>query len=320
MNDFLIRKYTDVKESFTLLTKIKYYAFIRFCLRFLANTILPIWFMISRKTSKKQTLLSSEKDESVIVSLTTFPARISRIWIVIECMLRQTVKPNRIILWLSKDQFPSEEFLPKRLLNLKESGLEIILCDDDLRSHKKYYYSLQNFPEDLIITIDDDLLYPSFLIEDLLKLHEKFPETIVCCRGLKINDSDEVIKYNNLDYLYNGDGPNNNVFFTTGGGTLFTKNNFVGEVLNKNVFMENCKYADDVWLNLMAQFNNTEVVKSNNHFESIPIYNFRDIKLSSVNVDNGLNDKQLHDVIEYYNGTYTIKNRKKFIILNFSKL
>lgn len=307
MNDFLIKQYTNIRDTVPFLRKVKYYTASRFFIRLCANIILPLWFRISGLFMKKNIREVRGNNKKVIVSLTTFPARIDRIWIVIECMLRQSIKPDKLILWLSKDQFSSEDVLPKKLLSLKKRGLEIAMCEGDLRSHKKYFYSLQHYPNDYIVTIDDDLLYPSFLIKELLDLNSRFPGTIACHRGLKIKaDENNVIRYNKLEYIYGGEGPARDIFFTTGGGTLFTKQSFIPEVINKDVFMQYCKYADDVWLNLMAQFNKTEVVKSDNHFEPIPLFNFHNITLSSVNVDGGLNDKQLSDVRAYYSNTFSL--------------
>lgn len=309
MNDFLIRQYTRVSDTIPFLRKIKYYAAIRFFIRLIANVILPVWFRISAVFVNGGLNKADKRDKKIIVSLTTFPARIGRIWIVVECMLRQSVKPDRIILWLSQDQFPSENSLPKKLLALKKRGLEIVLCEGDIRSHKKYYYSLQQFPDDDIITVDDDLLYPSYLIEELVSLRAQFPEAIACHRALEIRtEEDNVIRYNKLRYICEGKGPGHNVFFTTGGGTLFSSANFVYQALDKDVFMEYCRYADDVWLNMMAQFKDTKIVKSGKHFEPIPVYNFGNTTLSSVNVDEGLNDKQISEVIAHYSNTYSIRS------------
>ena len=62
-----------------------------------------------------------------------------------------------VILWLSKEQFPDRSFIPNSLLSLEKRGLIIELCEGDLRSHKKYYYALRQYPNDIIITIDDML-------------------------------------------------------------------------------------------------------------------------------------------------------------------
>lgn len=56
---------------------------------------------------------------------------------VIETILSQSIKPDKVILYLSKVQFPRlEEDLPDSLLNMKARGLDIRFVEGDIRSHK----------------------------------------------------------------------------------------------------------------------------------------------------------------------------------------
>lgn len=125
-------------------------------------------------------------DIKVNVSLTSFPARISIVPQVIRSIINQSVKPDRILLWLSRDQFPMEEAdLPAELTTLKENGLEIMWCDD-IRPHKKYFYTMQKYPHDITITVDDDVVYKENVIETLLKSYERFPFAVSCLRAHQI--------------------------------------------------------------------------------------------------------------------------------------
>lgn len=64
--------------------------------------------------------------------------------------------------------------------------------------------------------------------------------------------------------------------------------------------MESCKFADDVWLNVMAQLNKTQTVKVDSLLENImPIIINDNIELSSVNVGEGMNDMQLKKILSY---------------------
>ena len=66
---------------------------------------------------------------------------------VIETILSQSIKPDKVILYLSKVQFPRlEDDLPDSLLHMKASGLDIRFVEGDIRSHKKYYYVMQAYP------------------------------------------------------------------------------------------------------------------------------------------------------------------------------
>ena len=53
-------------------------------------------------------------EDGVIISLTSFPARLDTLWQCVESLKRQTVRPEKIILYLSKEQV-KEDVLPPPL-------------------------------------------------------------------------------------------------------------------------------------------------------------------------------------------------------------
>ncbi|WPL46855.1 hypothetical protein [Sphingobacterium bambusae] len=241
--------------------------------------------------------------EKVIVSLTSFPGRINRVWIVIECLLRQTCMPDKIILYLSVEQFPNGlSSVPKNLRKYcQKDMLKIEFVSDDLRSHKKYFYALQQFPEDLIITVDDDIYYPEHVVEELLNLHVRYPEAICSLRAYSVAKLDgELLPYRNWKKVYSFQEPTSDLFHTSGAGTLYKKSFFSDEVFNQNVFKKFCFHADDVWLNIMAQIQGTKTVKSEYFSNLLPISS-NSFKLSEGNVADGGNDIQLRSLLQYYN-------------------
>ncbi len=134
----------------------------------LANIIVPFWYCVTF------TPRISQKDikPKLVVSLTSFPKRICTIHLVIESILRQSLRPNKVLLYLSKEQFGDtvdESNLPKRLLALQKKGLEIIMVDGDLRSYKKFYYAFKDYPDSLVVTVDDDIIYNTDLIRTLFE-------------------------------------------------------------------------------------------------------------------------------------------------------
>ena len=78
--------------------------------------------------------------------------------------------------------------------------------------------------------------------------------------------------------------------------------------------MEYCKYADDVWLNVMAQINKTQTVKTDLDTIWLPIFNKGNSMLTSINVDGGQNDKQLEDVRSYYKNKLNVDPLKNVFI------
>ena len=120
---------------------------------------------------------------------------------------------------MAEDQFPSKE-VPSNLVDLSKRGLQIRWCDN-LMSHKKYYYVLQEYSNDLVITADDDSFYPRDFISSLLKMHLKHPTNIVCLTAQPISPS-----YSTLPSEWNGSlaGEKSDSFqisVNTGSGALF---------------------------------------------------------------------------------------------------
>ncbi len=98
-----------------------------------------------------------------------------KIYITLESLFRQTIRPDRIILWLADEQYPDKKAVEMRLKKYKKLGLEIQYCDD-LRSHKKYFYTMKKYPEAIVITADDDIIFSEDMLEKLLKTYLKYPE------------------------------------------------------------------------------------------------------------------------------------------------
>jgi hypothetical protein len=299
MIDFFSRIYSSIENKNKFLSKIKFYGMQRTIIKVLSNFLVPIYL---KSSNNKKHKLEGNSKADLIVSLTTFPARIDKIWIVIECMLRQTYKPDKIILWLSKEQFIDLNVLPKRLLKLRERGLEIELCEGDLRSHKKYVYTLREYPKSHFITVDDDFIYPSSLIQELMNEHKSNPSNIVCHRAHIMTFTNEKLdSYKKWTKEYKGKNSSNKAFFTSGGGTLFPSGVLHKEATNEKVFMNICRLADDVWLNAMSQLNNTTIYKiKSNYNVNIPIMIFGNISLTSENVDENQNDVQIQAVRDHY--------------------
>ena len=243
------------------------------------------------------------REELYVVSLTSFPARIDNVWIAIECLLRQTFKPDKIILWLAITQFPDKK-VPDSLKKLETWGLEVRFCEEDLRAHKKYLYTMKEFPSANIITVDDDLYYDNGLLENLYVLHKKHPQHIVTNRAHKMTftSRNEIKSYRKWGHNVSLKKPSHLLFATGGGGTLYPSNSLHAEIFNIEVFKKICFLADDIWLKCMALKQGTKVVTNATYNKDpLTIRKSQMEKLVSANVLSGGNDKQLRDVCAHYN-------------------
>jgi len=297
MINFFDNLYTSINNKFRLLSKLRFYSILRFLVRFTANIILPIYFKLSSKNDRYRLNSCNKTSDRIIVSLTSFPVRINKIWLVIESLLRQTQKPDKIILWLSLVQFDSLQILPQNLLRLQQRGLEIRLCEGDLRSHKKYFYAMQEFPNDKIITVDDDVFYNSNILEHLIALNRKYPHAVCCnhCSIIEVSN-DQIQPYFMWKNYELDECLDTNIFPIGVGGILYPPKVLSPHVFNVSDFTKYSFMADDIWLNSMMKLAGNFAVKSSFNSSYLPIINFNNITLNSENICQGLNDKQLKAV------------------------
>lgn len=122
----------------------------------------------------------------IIISLTSYPARIQIVAQVIESLFKQTEQADEIILWLSMLEFPDKhKDLPEYLNDLiGKNGFRIEWVNENLKSHKKYFYALQD-SEDIVITVDDDVIYSDRMVSTLMDSYRKHP-TAVSARNVHI--------------------------------------------------------------------------------------------------------------------------------------
>ncbi|NLM66032.1 MAG: hypothetical protein GX180_02490 [Enterococcus sp.] len=268
-----------------------------------ANYFLPIYFRMTGWAVKK---LDSRKvlNKTLIVSLTSFPARINKVWLTIETILRQKEKPNQIFLWLYKDEFKGKTSLPQNLLRLEKRGLEIRFCDENLKSHLKYYYSMLLNPEANIVVVDDDMIYPSDLIEKLKLFHVKYPQAIISTMSRKIEVLNFNIKpYNDWEYIKENTPPSFSTLLMGCGSTFYPSSPFIREVFNTKAIKEIALSADDLWLQIMSVKSNRKIVCIAGEYKRlffIPVKRKNNINLMDINMREGRNDVILEKLINNY--------------------
>jgi hypothetical protein len=314
MVDFFDKVYS-FQSSNKFLAKIRFFSGLRLITKITANFVVPVYYLIIRDFARILIKDDEKSNKRIIVSLTSFPNRIDRLWIVIESLLRQSYKPDLIILWLSKEQFNAIEELPKKLLNQQKKGLEIKLRDDDLKSHKKYFYAFKEYKDDVIVTFDDDVIYSSKVLETLVRLNERFPLSICCNVGHQIAIGDgEIQPYNKWKQLEAMMGPRYDISFIGVGGVLYPPGSLPKEVFNNDVFKKNCMNADDIWLKAMSLLGKATVVKSDYFSNYLPVIHFNNKTLSSSNISLNKNDEQIKNVRNYYSQNLGIDPFSQIIV------
>lgn len=255
------------------------------------------------KTARKQYALNqSEREKKIIVSLTSYPARFSCIHLALKSIMLQTVKPDKIIVWL--DENVTREQLTKEMIELEQYGIEYRNMPGDLKPHKKYLHAMQEFPEDIIITVDDDLIYAADVIESLMKTHEKYPDA-VCARRVHKMTTDangNIASYNDWKGEYmQSQTPSHDLVATGVGGVLYPPHCLDSRAFDTDLIQKLSLKADDIWLKFMELLAGTKVVWAACRIP-IPeaIEKEQSSNLRSENVHQNMNDVYFNHVMDYF--------------------
>ena len=212
-------------------------------------------------------ITTDKRNPKIIVSLTTFPPRINSVYKTISTLLEQTVKPDEVVLWLATEEKKKKK-LPENLTNLQTFGLTIKWCDN-IKSYKKLIPALAEYPDDIIITVDDDYYYDKDLVKNLLEEHKKYPDCIIGARANRlVPQKDKSFKLKRRSYIYDSSyRPSYLNPFIGFGGVLYPPHALHKDVMNKEKFMTIIPTNDDAWFWINAVRNKTRFVPCRNGYK-----------------------------------------------------
>lgn len=202
--------------------------------------------------------------EKVIVSLTSFPAAIPYVIPTVKSLLKGTALPDRIVLYLTFSQF-GEQGLPEGLTKLAEENtiFEIRNYDSDIRSYRKLIPALNDFPDAVIVTVDDDVYYHKDMLRDLLTLHKELPEAVIAHRAKKMKPGKPYKTWGKFRWYHFLTRRIHSSFrnIQTGvGGVLYPKDSLKKEMLDVDLFTKIAPTTDDIWFWAAGVANGVPVV------------------------------------------------------------
>ena len=248
-------------------------------------------------------------DKDVIVSLTSYGKRVEdSLPYALYSLLKQTIIPKKIIVYID-EKIWSDDNIPQLLKELKRIGVTICYCED-LRSHTKLLHALRQFPNNPIITVDDDLYYNKQSIEWLINAYQSSDKKTIFgtwgCKPQKV--SGKYTPYSQWK-VCKFDVDEDNVSLYGVGSCCYPPHIFDDEIFNKDVFLKLCPTADDIWFWIQEErlgIKRKYVGPYDNGFhEYVNRIEEYDMKqqgtLMFQNVTNGKNDIQLKKLLQFYN-------------------
>ena len=254
--------------------------------------------------------IKTKRTPRLIVSLTSFPDRMYDINYTLYSLLNQSIKPDEIVLWLGVEQFPNrEDDIPIDVLNMKRFGLTIKWCED-IKSFKKLIPALRDYPDDVIVTADDDLYYHKNWLKRLYKSYQKYPQHIHCHRSHQIvfKPNGQMEPSSHWRKLKTGPNVSYKNWIYGGNGVIYPPNTLSKVVFNKELFFKLCPTADDTWFWAMAVLNGTKIMIVENNLSIVLNTNLKralgetdEFVLDKINSTNDNNQTQIHNVLGYFN-------------------
>jgi len=217
----------------------------------------------------------------IIGSLTTISCRINYIYQVIESLYNQTMKIDKVYLFISKESFLLDEGIttvPNNLQKYIDNNFLIIEYVKNHGPYRKFIPILQKFKnEDIILTFfDDDWIYPKMLIEKMFETFKNFQNNFISMNAPKISyDSNGYINFeekrnkknkkNKINFkdktFYNPNEPRLDLWTNNGYGVMFKSNLIQDEELfNSDKYLSITPEKDEVWWNAILKKNKIKIV------------------------------------------------------------
>ena len=196
--------------------------------------------------------------------MTSFPAAAEYAEKAVRTILNGNVLPDKMVLYLTFSQF-GKEGVPASLLRLQEENplFEIRNYDRDIRSYRKLVPALSDFPDDVIVTVDDDVAYHPDMLAKLLRMHKKFPKEVIAHRAKTIRFDKPYKKWNKYrwyHFLTKKEHVSFRTLQTGVGGVLYPPGALKKEMLDPELFTQIAPTADDLWFWAAAVANGRHIL------------------------------------------------------------
>lgn len=253
-------------------------------------------------------MLTQVDGVNLVVSMTSYGYRVEKSCpYALYSILQQTHLPNRIVLNINQDKW-NDNNIPELLKKLQRVGVEINYTED-IGPHTKYIPTLRKYPDDIIITADDDIYYDDGMIDELYHIYEQSDKKSVVCRGGKciVKNEKKIVSYSKLPDICNSKEMDAKIPFGVA-GVLYPPHLFGDEMFNMSAMKQLAPKADDIWFAAMELYYGIHTVYVyNNSWKGVSVdrneeyngavsgalYQFNDLQ--------GQNDVQWDAVVAHYN-------------------
>lgn len=198
-------------------------------------------------------------DDNLVVSMTSYPARIKGAWVSLESLFRQDYRRFVLVLVLAESQFPRRR-LPLLIRIQVLKGLRILWVKEDNKSWDHLWPAYSSYPQSAIVSVDDDKVFPAHLVRNLVEASLLNQGAIVGARGWAIKLKDNEIRFGDGWVRATPNTASDALFMPPGNGSLYPVDSLPMEAGDTELMRKICPNADDVWYWAMGRLNGTRSI------------------------------------------------------------
>ena len=273
-------------------------------LRLIRSKIINLIIITKLICKLKKNYFTHNKDELVhdkdelVVSVTTFGNRAKYLkWTIISIINQRYAGKFLLRIYVEKSIINTVNNDIKKIkpLNVDIKVVEV----DDIGPHTKLLYALDEYPNSMIITADDDIIYPDWWLDNLVEKKITYPNCIIASRAHCVSLNNEKNGLGEYKYWQKNCNdiktPSFQLFATGVGGVLYERRLFNSSIFDVNI-REITRTCDDVHFYFVALNSGTQTVLTDRRLKLQEFHISNKIDLYTINVENNNNDVSIEEI------------------------
>jgi len=196
----------------------------------------------------------------IVASMAVMSSRVENLNMILSSLERQTRPPDKVLLYYSVESWHLDQGMPFLSIPKIKLNIEVIKVPN-IGSCRKYLFSLERYRDtnNLILLLDDDLVWGSSVVENLFNNYKKF-KCAVTTRGwskfdILETERGKILSRNNKEDTIVGDKINKPIevmVASSGWATMFSAEDVNKKIFNQDIqFHVSLGYSDEVFLSAM---------------------------------------------------------------------
>lgn len=224
-------------------------------------------------------------------SMTTYPGRFKSALVAIESISNQTKRPYALVVNISEEDWKAAQLDFIRKAKFAFKGWLIVEPCVNLKPANKIIPTAQKHGDSIIITFDDDVVYPADRAEKLLEKHKEYRDHPIAFRTRKIIfNKKKPMPYVSWHVSHDVDGPDKLNFPTSVSGSLYPANFFPDSFFDTEKYIKLSHDNDDIWTYFHVLLKGSAFVKGGKEIVPPGVPGSQESALWKSNVSKGGND------------------------------